>query len=109
MTIDWGALFGLMGSVSIAVGLVVLGLLSKRLGSVMRTPRYYVWFYVAAVLMAISIVARMLNIGHGAEAASHLTQDGLMVALYVGLPAIANTIGVITAWRYWSWLLAERG
>ena len=27
---------------------------------------------------------------------------------YLGLPAIAVTMGVISAWRYWSWLLAER-
>jgi hypothetical protein len=31
------------------------------------------------------------------------------VLIYNGLPALAVTIGVYLGWRYWSWLLAERG
>jgi hypothetical protein len=109
MMVDWWGLFGVIGYVSIAVALVVLGLLSKRLGSVVRMPRYYLGFYLAALLMAISILARLLNIGHGDVLAARLSENPVAVLLYVGLPAIAITLGVIVAWRYWSWLLAERG
>jgi len=109
MSVDWGGLFALVGPVSVAVALLVMGLLSRRLGSVMRTPRYYMGFYVAAGLMAVSAGARLLNIGRGDALADHLDQDALAVILYVGLPSIAITLGLIIAWRYWSWLLAERG
>lgn len=106
---DWTGLFGLIGVASIALALVVLGLLSKRLGSVTRLPRYYRGFYVAAALVAISVVARLLNIGRGPSAALELASDPLWVLLYIGFPAIGITLGVVIAWRYWSWLLAERG
>lgn len=106
---DWTGLIGLLGMVSIGVALVVLALLSRRIGSVTRAPRYYRGFYVGAALIAISVVARLLNIGRGTDAALELGTDPLWVLLYIGLPGIAVTIGVVIAWRYWSWLLAERG
>jgi hypothetical protein len=102
-------LFGLIGPIAICVALLVLGSLSKRLGSVMRMPRYYRWFYGAAFLMTVSIIGRLLNVGHGGEAALSFGRNAVIVLLYVGFPAIATTLGLITAWRYWSWLLAERG
>ena len=109
MSIDWGGLFALVGPISIAVALLVMGLLSRRLGSVMRTPRYYIGFFVAAALMFVSIVARLLNVGHGNDFADSLGQNPVSVILYVALPSIAITLGLVVAWRYWSWLLAERG
>jgi hypothetical protein len=109
MPVDWGGLFALIGPLSIAIAMTVMALLSKRLGSVMRTPRYYLGFYVAAGLMATSVLARLLNIGRGTDIADTLGQNPVSVLLYVGLPAIAITLGLVAAWRYWSWLLAERG
>jgi hypothetical protein len=109
VTIDWAGLFSLIGPISMSVALLVLGLLSKRLGSVMRTPRYYVGFYAAAFLMVVSVVARLLNVGHGESVAAGFGRNPLIVALYVGLPVTATTLGLVIAWRYWSWLLAERG
>jgi hypothetical protein len=109
MSIDWGGLFALVGPASVAIALVVMGLLSRRLGSVMRTPRYYVGFFIAAALMIVSVLARVLNVGHGDNFAALLGQNAVSVILYIGLPSIAITTGLIVAWRYWSWLLAERG
>jgi hypothetical protein len=109
MSIDWGGLFALVGPASVAIALMVMGLLSRRLGSVMRTPRYYVGFFIAAALMILSVLARVLNVGHGDNFAASLGQNAVSVILYIGLPSIAITIGLIVAWRYWSWLLAERG
>ncbi len=108
MSVDWAGLLGLLGPISFGIALVVIGLLSRRLGSVMRTPRYYLGFFLAAALIAISVLARLLNLGHGAAAAAQLNRDPLWVFLYMGLPAIAMMLGVVVAWRYWSWLLAER-
>jgi hypothetical protein len=101
-------LFGLLGSIAITIALMVLGLLSKRLGSVTRTPHYYIWFYFATGLMLVSILARLVNLGHDAAFGATLVNDEISVLLYAGLPAIALTLGVVVAWRYWSWLLAER-
>jgi hypothetical protein len=106
--IDWAGLFGLIGPISIALALLVMGLLSKRLGSVTRAPRYYYGFYVATLLMGVSILARMLNAGRGPEFVSELNGETAWVLLYNGLPALAITLGLFVAWRYWSWLLAER-
>ena len=101
MTLDWLRLLGLIGPLGIFVMLVVLGLLSKRLGSVTRTRPYYIGFYVSAVLIGISILARLMD--------ANPTAGGLTaVIFYVGVPGLAVIIGVIVAWRYWSWLFAER-
>jgi hypothetical protein len=89
--------------------LVILGLLSRRLGRVIRTPPYYLGFFVGAGLIAVTVLARILNIGRGAGEAATLRDNPLWVILYIGLPAIALTLSVVVAWRYWSWLLAERG
>lgn len=109
MGIDWAGLLGLLGPVAITVALVVMGLLSKRFGSVTRTPRYYVGFFVAAGLMAVSILGRLLTIGRGQSTTMELNHDPIWVFLYIGLPAVALTLSIVIAWRYWSWLLAERG
>ena len=106
--IDWAGLFGLIGPISIGLALLVIGLLSKRLGNVTRAPRYYLGFYVATLLMGISILARLLNIGRGPEFVRELNSETGWVLLYNGLPALALTLGLFVAWRYWSWLLAER-
>jgi hypothetical protein len=109
MSLDWGGLLGLVGPISITIALIIMALLSRRLGSVMRTPRYYLGFYVAALLMSINVLARLLNIGYGENMADTLGHNPLLVLIYVGLPALAITLGLAVAWRYWSWLLAERG
>lgn len=106
---DWMGLLGLLGSVAITIALVVLGLLSKRLGSVTRTPPYYLWLFVAAGLMTISTLARLVNLGLGTMAAAGVDDDLGLVLFYVGLPAVAITLGIVVVWRYWSWLLAEGG
>ena len=100
-----GGLFALVGTFSIAVALVVLGLLSKRLGQVTRAPRYYRGFFAAAALFIVSLLFRLLNVVQ-----SHIppTDDPVAVIFYIGLPAFALTISLMIAWRYWSWLLAER-
>jgi hypothetical protein len=105
---DWGGLVGSFGPLAMCVLFVVLGLLSRRLGRVTRMPRYYLSFYLAAVLVGISALARLVNLGLGGLATAELHQRGMWVVIYSGLPALGITIALMAAWRYWSWLLAER-
>ena len=102
---DITALLGLLGPFSITIALVVMGLISRRLGQQTQAKPYFLGFFAAATLIAFSVVAQLLDlIFHLAPREPNL----LWVTLDDGLPAIAVTIGVVFAWRYWSWLLAER-
>jgi hypothetical protein len=106
MSLDWTRFFSLIGTISIFVVLILMGLLSKRLGIVTRTRPYYRGFYVAALLMGISILVRMMN--RQTEVNAQARQDVTTILFYGVFPALSLTLGVIIAWRYWSWLFAER-
>lgn len=99
------ALLGELGSVAVLIALIVIGLLSYRLGQMTHAKPYYLGFFVAALLMLISIAAGTLD---AIFQLSPPTPNWQWLILENGLPALAVTIGVIFAWRYWSWLLAER-
>ncbi len=99
------ALLGQLGSVAILIALIVIGQLSYRLGQMTHAKPYYLGFFVAAFLMLISISAGTLD---AIFQLAPPNPDWLWLLLNNGLPALAVTIGVIFAWRYWSWLLAER-
>jgi hypothetical protein len=100
-------IFGLCGPASIGLALIILGLLSRRLGSATRAPGYHIGFYVAAGLLFLSVAAQVANLTFDLATEDELTQSLLWVLLYNGLPALGVTVGVVFAWRYWSWLLAE--
>jgi hypothetical protein len=102
--IDSG-IFSLLGMISVIIAMIVLGLLSKRIGAVTHSPRYYIGLYVAAALMGISVLGRLVNWLQRVDP----NGDPGWILLYIGLPTVAVTIALISAWRYWSWLLAERG
>jgi hypothetical protein len=55
-------LLGSVGPLAICVALVVVGLLSSRLGAVTKMPPYYRWFFVAAGLVLVSVVTRLMLI-----------------------------------------------
>lgn len=83
--------------------LLVIALLSQRLGAVTKRPKYYLLFFVAIALIGGSVLTRLLTLGTPAE-----TLD-LSVGLLYTLPlAIALTVSVIVAGRYWGWLLGEK-
>jgi len=104
ISLDWTRFFNLIGMLSIFIVLIVMALLSKRLGIVTRTRPYYLGFYVAALLMGISILVRLFSTPPDLSAEA----DGTIILFYGILPALSLTLGVIIAWRYWSWLFAER-
>ncbi|MDX2137440.1 MAG: hypothetical protein SF123_05045 [Chloroflexota bacterium] len=105
MIIDASTFFATLGPAGVAVALVVLGLLSRRLGATTRTGAHYGWFFFSAALMTMSAGARVAGMWTSAD---NLANEPIWVLLYNGLPALAITIAVFTAWHYWSWLLAER-
>ena len=98
-------LLGLLGPLSVAVALLVIGALSKRLGAQTHAKRHYLGFFAAAALMLISIGGQLFLLLSNSP---RTPTDPLWVFVADGIPALAVTIGVIFAWRYWSWLLAER-
>jgi hypothetical protein len=100
---DFTALLALFEPLSIGITLIVLGLLSRRLGEQTQAKPYYLGFYAAAILIAISTIAQLLDALLGVA-----DNSALWVIIADGFPAAAVTIGVVFAWRYWSWLLAER-
>jgi hypothetical protein len=100
------ALLALVDPLAFGVCLLVLARISRRLGKYTHDKPHFRWLYLAAGLMGVSLVGRLALMWAGAG-------DGwaglLTVLVYGGLPALAVTIGLAVIWRYWSWLLAERG
>jgi len=96
---DW------LGLALLAASLVLLALLSRRLGRVTHAPPYYIGLLVAAGLLLLAAGIRLVNNLRGVDASA---ASGWWVAAYTGLPALAITTALVFAWRYWSWLLAER-
>ncbi len=92
-------LLSALGPISVCLALVIMGMLSQRLGSVIKMPAYYRWFFVAAGLTGVSAAARLL-------AVSEITDTLALVCTLTF--ALGVTLGVVVAWRYWSWLFGER-
>lgn len=112
------SLGGSLGLAAIAYTLVVVGLLSNRLGAVLKMPPYYRWFYVGAGLVSLALVTYLvyvslaadpaLRVAPQAQGASATAGQAVALLLLYHLPlAFGLTVGVAVAWRYWSWLLRE--
>jgi hypothetical protein len=101
------ALFFIIGPLSVCVMLLVLGELSHRLGRVTRVPRYYRGFYIAALLIALNALFYML-LWAELPLSPILMDTRVQSFVLLGFPAVGLTIALAVAWRYWSWLLAER-
>ncbi len=93
-----------VGQLGIIFALIVLARLSRRLGQMTHAKPRYRGFYLSSALLLIGVSARLVN-----ELLLHENRrEPLWVLFYDGIPALALTLGVMFAWRYWSWLLAER-
>ncbi len=101
-------LLGALGMASVSMALIVLAELSRKLGHVTRAAPYYRGFYVAAALVAVGALARLAHVNSSLAFLANLHHNKVWVLLYNGAPATGVTLGVFLAWRYWSWLLAER-
>ncbi len=97
------ALLSLFGPVALMVALVILALLSQRLGAGTTRPPLYRWVYVSVDLVGLSVIERL----HNQNAPQTLGSDYSTLILYDILLALGLGLAVIVAWRYWSWLLSE--
>ncbi len=97
----------LFGQFAILLLLIIVAMLSKRLGDATRAKPQYFAFYLAITLMTLSIALRILNTALEIVPINQIHESLLWVFIYNGLPAAAFTLGVVAAWHYWSWLLAE--
>lgn len=103
------SLFASLGDIGLIAALVVMGRLSGRLGSASGVERHHRLFYLAGALIGLRLVcfhALPTLIPSAVPIAA--TLDAGWVLIIDGLPALGITLGVVAAWRYWSWLLAER-
>ncbi len=105
---DWLGLFSILGWLSISLCLAVMGSLSRRLGRVTKAKAYFFGFYIAAALVILGVIARIMHLGSSVDRQIELSNNLTWVMLYNGAPALGITLGLVLAWRYWSWLLAER-
>lgn len=82
--------------------------LSRRLGEVNRMPPYYRRFFIGTVFVGVALLGQIIR------TAAHLSCNPLasfllspafsLVAFHLPL-LIGVSISMLTAWRYWSWLL----
>jgi len=101
--------FALAGLLSMSLALIVMGILSRRLGQVTRARPFYRGFYLAAAMVFAGVIFRVIHLINGVAEVADLSQNTTMwVLLTNGMPALGLTLGLVVAWRYWSWLLAER-
>ena len=102
-------LFGLLSTIGVGVALVLLGLLSKRLGAASKARPHTWGFYAAAGFLFVSAALQALNILFQWFAPGAVLTAPGWVIVYNVFPAVGLTIGLFYTWHYWSWLLAESG
>lgn len=105
--IDISGLVGLLGLLAIGVALLLLGLLSRRMTHVTHSRPHHIGLFVASILVWIGAGGRFMLILQEARFGD-MDQNLLWVLLVNGIPALGLTLGLVIAWRYWSWLLADR-
>lgn len=87
--------------IAIMVMMLVLGELSRRLGSVLKKGQSHRWFYLAAGLQIISIIVRLLHI----DRMENETGDTVAALVYIVPLTLGITLGLVITWRYWGWLV----
>jgi hypothetical protein len=92
----------LLGPFSVLIVLVVVALLSSRLGAVTRRPPLYRWLFVSAALIGVALTFRVASMDEAGRLVGY-------ASLVYDVPVImALLLGVVVVWRYWGWLLYER-
>lgn len=102
---------GTVGTLSLIVLFYILAKLSEKFGSVIKMAPIYRYYYLAILFLAIGLVTQLFVVR-----ATLTVQNSevwfaapwfLFLAYHLPL-AIGLTIGLVIAWRYWSWLITER-
>jgi hypothetical protein len=102
---------GSLSLLAVIYAFYILANLSRRYGNVIRLPPYYRGLYVAMSFVGIGFVSHLIQdsvIIAPEEAPSLLTNDWFYLFTYYLPLALAITIALAVAWRYWSWILKEQ-
>jgi hypothetical protein len=102
---------GSLGLLAVIYAFYILANLSRRYGQVIRLPPYYRGFYVAMGLIGIAFIGHLMRdamILASEQGPPLLSKDWFyLLTFYVPL-ALAVTLAIGIAWRYWNWLLKEQ-
>jgi hypothetical protein len=103
-----------LGSLSLLAVIYVfyiLANLSRRYGEVIRLPPYYRGFYVAIGLLSLAFIVHLVHDNAflaSEQQSSILNEDWFYLPTYYLPLALAVTLAIGIAWRYWSWILKEQ-
>lgn len=101
-------MLGIVGLLALGSAFMVLARISYRFGLVMHSRPYYYGLVIGGVLMWGGAFSRLIFLTGGLASFGNLYQNSVYTLLSDGLPALGVTLGLLSAWHYWSWLLAER-
>ena len=107
-----GAILGSVGIVSLVYALLVLAPFGRKLGAVTKMKAYYKGYYLAASLVSVALVIRIVRASvfwAPRDSIPSLLNSSLFYLFLYHLPlALGLCLGVLITWYYWSWLLKER-
>lgn len=105
------AVLGTAGLVSLVSTLLILARLTHKWQVVTKIESYYRFFYVAAVLVGVAAVSRVLRMSYfdsSSGPAFLLNPNSWFYLLFYHLPLAAGmTISLGVTWKSWGWLLGE--
>lgn len=80
--------------------------LSRRLGEVTRTRPYYHRFWIGGAFIGLATFAQVLRTSAhiSGRVTFPLSPEFGLLAFYLPL-LIGVLVAILTAWRYWSWVL----
>lgn len=108
MTTAFIHLLGLLSYFALACAMIVLARLSRRLGHVTHAKPYYWLFYLASAFIGGALGIRFYFITQIDPSLGAINDNLVYTLVSDALLASGVTLGLIVAWYYWSWLLAER-
>ena len=90
----------------IVIFFIVLAKLSALMGKGMRLPPYYLWYYLAGILTAMTIPVHLfLHQKYGSPHSQETVID--LQAVYFSFLLLSNIIVIIVSIKYWWWLKDE--
>jgi hypothetical protein len=102
---------GSLGLLAVIYMFYILANLSRRYGQVIRLAPYYRGFYIGMGFVSLAFISHLIQdsvIIAPEQAPSLLDSDEFYLLTYFIPLAIAVTIAIAVAWRYWSWILKEQ-
>jgi hypothetical protein len=106
------ALVGTAGLGATILVLVIMARLTHRWELVTRSKSFYQLFYVAAALLGVASLSRLLYtiyvVSYAGSAILADPRSWFYICLYHAPLAVAMTLSLGVTWRNWGWLLREQ-